>query len=162
MPSDVESSESSAVEHLCSPSSARCTPSVVSCIEQSCAVFPYMQKESEKKEVLTKIRDGSLKVVVGTHSLLGNHVRYNNLGLLIVDEEQVRSSGNSSLSVLASTCVPGALCHLVQDCSTLVFLVCCIAEVWSPTEGEDHISKDHGGCSYVICNPNTSNSVPCP
>eukprot|EP00850_Spirogloea_muscicola_P012394 SM000080S22909 [mRNA] locus=s80:26269:33483:+ [translate_table: standard] len=46
------------------------------------------QKESERREVIKGIQDGSLHVVVGTHALLGSQIRYHNLGLLVVDEEQ--------------------------------------------------------------------------
>lgn len=35
------------------------------------------------------IKQGHLNIIVGTHSLLGSRVVYNNLGLLVVDEEQV-------------------------------------------------------------------------
>lgn len=35
------------------------------------------------------IKSGQLNIIVGTHSLLGSRVVYNNLGLLVVDEEQV-------------------------------------------------------------------------
>lgn len=35
------------------------------------------------------IKHGHLNIIVGTHSLLGSRVVYNNLGLLVVDEEQV-------------------------------------------------------------------------
>jgi hypothetical protein len=38
---------------------------------------------------LNMIEHGHLDIIVGTHSLLGNRVVYNNLGLLVVDEEQV-------------------------------------------------------------------------
>ncbi|KAF5735868.1 hypothetical protein HS088_TW15G01384 [Tripterygium wilfordii] len=46
------------------------------------------QTRAEKEEYLDMIRDGHLDIIVGTHSLLGNRVVYNNLGLLVVDEEQ--------------------------------------------------------------------------
>eukprot|EP00271_Cylindrocystis_brebissonii_P008289 TRINITY_DN2234_c1_g1_i2.p1 TRINITY_DN2234_c1_g1~~TRINITY_DN2234_c1_g1_i2.p1 ORF type:complete len:798 (-),score=134.33 TRINITY_DN2234_c1_g1_i2:1444-3837(-) len=46
------------------------------------------QKESQKRKVAEAIRDGSLQIVVGTHALLGSQIRYHNLGLLVVDEEQ--------------------------------------------------------------------------
>lgn len=46
------------------------------------------KKDWEKKEVIAGISDGSLSIVVDTHSLLGSQIRYHNLGLLIVDEEQ--------------------------------------------------------------------------
>ncbi|KAJ8566864.1 hypothetical protein K7X08_019072 [Anisodus acutangulus] len=46
------------------------------------------QTKSEKEEYLRVIKDGHVDIMVGTHSLLGNRVEYNNLGLLVVDEEQ--------------------------------------------------------------------------
>lgn len=48
-----------------------------------------MQTRSEKEEYLDMIKKGHLDIIVGTHSLLGNRVVYSNLGLLVVDEEQV-------------------------------------------------------------------------
>lgn len=48
-----------------------------------------LQTRSEKEEYLSMIKDGHLDIIVGTHSLLGSRVVYNNLGLLVVDEEQV-------------------------------------------------------------------------
>ncbi|KAE8677933.1 syntaxin-22-like [Hibiscus syriacus] len=46
------------------------------------------QGKAEKEEYLNMIKKGDLDIIVGTHSLLGNRVVYNNLGLLVVDEEQ--------------------------------------------------------------------------
>ncbi|CAO2829827.1 unnamed protein product [Amaranthus hypochondriacus] len=46
------------------------------------------QTRGEKEEYLHMIKKGELDIIVGTHSLLGNRVVYNNLGLLVVDEEQ--------------------------------------------------------------------------
>ncbi|TXG74893.1 hypothetical protein ES288_1Z001200v1 [Gossypium darwinii] len=46
------------------------------------------QGKAEKEEHLNMIKKGDLDIIVGTHSLLGNRVVYNNLGLLVVDEEQ--------------------------------------------------------------------------
>lgn len=53
--------------------------------------FTYLnfQTKAEKEENLDKIKNGTLDIIVGTHSLLGDRVTYNNLGLLVVDEEQV-------------------------------------------------------------------------
>ncbi|HET9233158.1 MAG TPA: transcription-repair coupling factor, partial [Candidatus Eisenbacteria bacterium] len=42
----------------------------------------------EQTDVLATLADGRLDMVVGTHALLGKRVRFKNLGLLIVDEEQ--------------------------------------------------------------------------
>ncbi|XP_058102731.1 ATP-dependent DNA helicase At3g02060, chloroplastic isoform X2 [Magnolia sinica] len=46
------------------------------------------QTKAEKEEHLSMIKHGHLDIIVGTHALLGSRVVYNNLGLLVVDEEQ--------------------------------------------------------------------------
>ncbi|XP_052172477.1 ATP-dependent DNA helicase At3g02060, chloroplastic isoform X2 [Diospyros lotus] len=46
------------------------------------------QTKAEKEEYLQMIKHGHLNIIVGTHSLLGSRVVYNNLGVLVVDEEQ--------------------------------------------------------------------------
>lgn len=42
----------------------------------------------EKKKVIEDVLKGKVDIVVGTHALLSEKVRFNNLGLFIVDEEQ--------------------------------------------------------------------------
>ncbi|HEV3309449.1 MAG TPA: transcription-repair coupling factor, partial [Chloroflexota bacterium] len=42
----------------------------------------------EQKETLRRLQEGEVDVVIGTHRLLGKDVLFNNLGLLVVDEEQ--------------------------------------------------------------------------
>jgi transcription-repair coupling factor (superfamily II helicase) len=42
----------------------------------------------EKKETLKKLEDGELDIIIGTHALLGKEVKFKNLGLLVIDEEQ--------------------------------------------------------------------------
>jgi transcription-repair coupling factor (superfamily II helicase) len=42
----------------------------------------------ESKEILAGIEAGTLDVVVGTHRILSNDVRFKDLGLVVVDEEQ--------------------------------------------------------------------------
>lgn len=44
--------------------------------------------QSDAKKVKEGLRDGTVNIVVGTHALLGKGVQFDNLGLLIVDEEQ--------------------------------------------------------------------------
>lgn len=48
------------------------------------------------------IEKGELNIVVGTHALLGSRVVYNNLGLLVVDEEQVCSLSELSCEMCNS------------------------------------------------------------
>jgi len=42
----------------------------------------------QRKEILKNLSDGSLDIVIGTHQLVNDKVKFKNLGLLIVDEEQ--------------------------------------------------------------------------
>lgn len=51
-----------------------------------------MQTKAEKEAYISMIRTGQLDIIVGTHALLGSRVVYNNLGLLVVDEEQVHAA----------------------------------------------------------------------
>ena len=46
------------------------------------------QTDSEAKEVVAGLADGSVDIVVGTHRLLNPEVRVKDLGLIVVDEEQ--------------------------------------------------------------------------
>jgi transcription-repair coupling factor (superfamily II helicase) len=49
----------------------------------------YLQSKEEKDQLITQIKNGHLQIIVGTHALLTERMSYNNLGLLVVDEEQV-------------------------------------------------------------------------
>jgi transcription-repair coupling factor (superfamily II helicase) len=42
----------------------------------------------EKKETLQRLAEGKIDIIIGTHALLGKDVKYKDLGLLVVDEEQ--------------------------------------------------------------------------
>lgn len=42
----------------------------------------------EKKETLKKLEEGKIDILVGTHGILGKDVKFKDLGLLVVDEEQ--------------------------------------------------------------------------
>ena len=44
-------------------------------------------KAKEKKAVLKGLEDGSIDMVIGTHSLMSDNVKFKNLGISIIDEE---------------------------------------------------------------------------
>lgn len=46
------------------------------------------QTEKEARETLAGLADGSIDMVIGTHRILTESVRFKDLGLLIIDEEQ--------------------------------------------------------------------------
>lgn len=44
-------------------------------------------KTKEKKEIYSGLEDGSIDIVIGTHALINEGVKYKNLGLVITDEQ---------------------------------------------------------------------------
>jgi transcription-repair coupling factor (superfamily II helicase) len=64
----------------------------------------------EKKETLKKLEEGKIEIIIGTHALLGKDVKYKDLGLLIIDEEQKFGVGHKEKIKTIKTTV---------DCLTL-------------------------------------------
>lgn len=52
------------------------------------AALSRFQSEAEQREILKELRKGSIDIVIGTHRLLQPDVKFRDLGLLVVDEEQ--------------------------------------------------------------------------
>ncbi|MDA0117978.1 transcription-repair coupling factor [Vibrio sp. T11.5] len=50
-------------------------------------VLSRFKTAKEQKQILQDIEDGKVDLVVGTHKLLSNDIKFKDLGLLIVDEE---------------------------------------------------------------------------
>ena len=46
------------------------------------------KSSKEKKETLKKLEEGKVDIIIGTHALLSKDVKFKDLGLLVVDEEQ--------------------------------------------------------------------------
>ncbi len=42
----------------------------------------------EKTETLKKLAEGKIDIIIGTHGILGKNVKFKDLGLLVIDEEQ--------------------------------------------------------------------------
>ena len=77
-----------------------------------------LSSAADRKRVKTGIADGSIHVVVGTGAVAGKGVRYRNLGLVVIDEEQrfgtadkarLRGSGAIHLLSLSATPIPRTL-----------------------------------------------------
>ncbi len=86
----------------------------------------------EKKLILKDIKNGVLDIVIGTHSLLQPTVTFNNLGLLVIDEEHrfgvkqkefIKASRNKvDILSLTATPIPRTLnmsLHGIRDISIL-------------------------------------------
>lgn len=75
--------------------------------------------ESEKAVIRQNLADGKIKTIIGTHALLQEPVTFNNLQLVIIDEQHrfgteqraiLRSKGNSPhLMVMTATPIPRSL-----------------------------------------------------
>jgi transcription-repair coupling factor (superfamily II helicase) len=50
--------------------------------------FSRLATTKEMKEGIEGLADGSVNIAIGTHALLADRVKFKNLGLLVVDEEQ--------------------------------------------------------------------------
>lgn len=57
--------------------------------EDSIVFLHSGMKAVERKNKLKKIADGTAKIIVGTHSCVSEAVRYNRLGLVVIDEEHL-------------------------------------------------------------------------
>lgn len=64
----------------------------------------------EKKETLKKLEEGKIDIIIGTHALIGKEVKFKELGLLIIDEEQKFGVGHKEKIKTLKTTV---------DCLTL-------------------------------------------
>ena len=89
-------------------------------------------KTNEKKDVKKRIKEGSVNIVVGTHSLIQDDVVFNKLGLAIVDEQHrfgvvqrqlLKDKGDKvDLLLMSATPIPRTLAHTIYgelDISTL-------------------------------------------
>jgi transcription-repair coupling factor (superfamily II helicase) len=64
----------------------------------------------EKKETLKKLEEGKIDIIIGTHALIGKEVKFKDLGLLVIDEEQKFGVGHKEKIKTLKTTV---------DCLTL-------------------------------------------
>ncbi len=87
---------------------------------------------AEQKDILEKLRKGKVDVIIGTHRLLQDDVKFFNLGLVIIDEEQrfgvkqkevfKQMRANVDLLTLTATPIPRTLnlgLHKLRDISTI-------------------------------------------
>ncbi len=52
------------------------------------SILSRMTSTSDAKAIKENIANGSAQIIIGTHALLAKSIEFNNLGMLIVDEEQ--------------------------------------------------------------------------
>jgi ATP-dependent DNA helicase RecG len=52
------------------------------------ATSSALKKNSEMKKMLVEFENGDIKIAVGTHSLIGDKIKFKDLSLIIIDEQQ--------------------------------------------------------------------------
>ncbi|MDA0243181.1 MAG: transcription-repair coupling factor [Chloroflexi bacterium] len=52
------------------------------------AMLSRFLTHGQQEDVVQKLKNGAVDIVIGTHRLLSDDIRFHNLGLLIIDEEQ--------------------------------------------------------------------------
>lgn len=53
-----------------------------------CGLLTRLQSQTENLKTLSMLKDGTMHMVIATHKILSKEVEFNDLGLLVLDEEQ--------------------------------------------------------------------------
>lgn len=80
-------------------------------------------KANEKRKILRDLRSGKIQIVVGTHSLFQEAVEYDNLGLVIADEQQrfgvlqrrslIEKGHQPDVLLMSATPIPRTAAHFI-------------------------------------------------
>ena len=128
--------------------------------------------KKRRNEILESIQDGKTDIIIGTHALLSDDIKFKNLGLIVIDEEQnfgvkqkeylKRHSLRAHILSMSATPIPRSLqlsLHGIRDMSL----------IFSPPEGRLPIrttvnyfepslirsailkEKERNGQSFIIC-----------
>lgn len=79
-----------------------------------CALFTGNLTKKQKEILLNKLKEGEINIVVGTHALIEENVEFNNLGIVVTDEQhrfgvrqrKILSSKGENADILVMTATP--------------------------------------------------------
>ena len=85
-------------------------------------------RASERRSALKKIKEGTAKIIVGTHSCISADVEYRNLGVIVTDEEHLfgveqkasivrKASAGAHLLSMSATPIPRTLAGVIYGSS---------------------------------------------
>jgi len=76
-----------------------CQLSVVSCQSKAIKIglLTSSANKKEKEKIYQEIEEGKIDLVIGTHALLEDYVEFNNLGLVVIDEQHKFGVGQRAL-----------------------------------------------------------------
>lgn len=91
----------------------------------SACLYTGSQKKSERTETLQRIENGEAKLVIGTHALLSDRVKFRDLGLVVTDEQhrfgvmqraKIEEKGlHPDVLVMSATPIPRTLALLIYS-----------------------------------------------
>lgn len=137
------------------------------------ALLNRFTTKKQTDRIINGLKDGSIDIVFGTHRLLSNDIEFNDLGFLVIDEEQrfgvvhkekiKKYKSNIDLLTLSATPIPRTLQMSMVGIRNL-FLIETPPSNRYPVqtyvlEENNHIIKDaiykelsRGGQVYILCN----------
>ena len=86
----------------------------------SIAVLTGREKGKQREDILERLAEGSIDILIGTHALFQEGVEFNNLGLVVIDEQhrfgvhqrlalQAKAGSATDLLVMTATPIPRTL-----------------------------------------------------
>jgi ATP-dependent DNA helicase RecG len=82
-----------------------------------------LKKKSQRDKILSSLKDGQIKIAIGTHSLMEERIKFNNLSLIVVDEQHrfgvmqkfaaLDKSKTPDILMMTATPIPRALAMTV-------------------------------------------------
>lgn len=121
--------------------------------------------KKERDIILHELKRGATQIIIGTHSLFSNDVEYNNLGLVIIDEQhrfgveqrfQLLSKGDAvDLILMTATPIPRSLALSLYGDLDLTIMAGTIqgrkpVKTWLIDDNEDRIEKMHTWIKEIL------------
>ena len=140
-----------------------------------CCLLTGSMSQSKKKEIYSMIENGEVQIIIGTHALIQKKVNYNNLALVITDEQHrfgVRQretlsnkneTDNPHILVMSATPIPRTLAIIMYgdlDVSVIDEVPARRLPIKNCVVGTDYRNTaynfiikeiDNGSQAYVIC-----------
>ena len=96
------------------------------------ALLTGSTKPKEREEILAKLKNGEINIVIGTHALFQDKVEFDNLGLVVIDEQHrfgvkqraalAEKGNNCDILIMTATPIPRSLTMAIygdMECSRL-------------------------------------------
>ena len=87
------------------------------------AVLTGSAKPKEKEEILRRLKDGEIDIIVGTHALIEDNVEFKNIGIVVTDEQhrfgvrqraRLSNKGNNPhILIMTATPIPRTLALMI-------------------------------------------------